>query len=40
MNFTFERQIALDVPYMFVALRRVYEEPRGKTFAKTVGLLC
>ena len=32
-------QYAILVPYMFVALRRVYGEPAGRTFGKTLALL-
>jgi Protein of unknown function (DUF3667) len=32
-------QSAIVVPYMFVALRRVYGEPPGRTFAKALALL-
>jgi hypothetical protein len=32
-------QYAILVPYMFAALRRVYGEPAGRTFRKTLALL-
>ena len=32
-------QYAIVVPYMFVALKRVYGEPAGRTFGKTLALL-
>ena len=30
---------AILIPYVFLALRRVYREPPGRTFAKCLGLL-
>jgi uncharacterized protein DUF3667 len=38
-NVLFAIQAAIVVPYMFAALRRVYGEPPGKTFGKTIALL-
>lgn len=38
-NLLFAIMFAIVLPYMFAALRRVYEEPRGRTFGKTVALV-